>query len=385
MTAAGIEAPPDQIVADGKLHRFASSPGRKSSTGWYIVHHDPVAPVWLFGDWRLGIKQRDEGDPGRALDPAEIAERKERLREMRAKIAAEEVRFQAGAAIEGRQRWDRCPPASAEHAYLRTKRIDPCGARVDGDNLLVPMRDIDGKIWSLQEIAADGRKHNQEGGRRKGCFFQIGEVGDTLCIGEGFSTCATLHMATGYAAFSAGDAGNIENVASVLREKYPAATIIVCADDDWLTRVNGKPKNVGKIAGQKAAKAIGAALALPWFGSARPKWATDFNDQARLSGLDDVADGVKLALVEHQESLERLRAEEPPPSTPEDFGRSSADDSVMLSEDALALRFAETNGDTLRFVAVWPRWFEWATNRWRADEKLHAMSLARETCRQAAG
>ena len=59
MTAAGIEAPPDQIIADGKLHRFASSPGRKSSTGWYIVHHDPVAPVWLFGDWRLGIKQRD--------------------------------------------------------------------------------------------------------------------------------------------------------------------------------------------------------------------------------------------------------------------------------------------------------------------------------------
>jgi hypothetical protein len=51
----------------------------------------------------------------------------------------------------------------------------------------------------------------------------------------------------------------------------------------------------------------------------------------------------------------------------------------------VALRFAETNGDALRFVAVWPRWFEWSANRWRADEKLHAMSLARVTCRQAAG
>ena len=55
-----------------------------------------------------------------------------------------------------------------------------------------------------------------------------------------------------------------------------------------------------------------------------------------------------------------------------------------VTKDALALRFAETNVD-LRFVAVWPRWFEWTTNRWRADEKLHAMSLARVTCRQAAG
>ena len=120
-----------------------------------------------------------------------------------------------------------------------------------------------------------------------------------------------------------------------------------------------------------------------WIGA--PEMGDGFQDQARLSGLDDVADGVKLALVEHQESLERLCASEPPSSTPEDFGRSSADDSVMLSEDALALRFAETNSDTLRFVAVWPRWFEWTTNRWRADEKLHAMSLARVTCRQAAG
>jgi putative DNA primase/helicase len=57
----------------------------------------------------------------------------------------------------------------------------------------------------------------------------------------------------------------------------------------------------------------------------------------------------------------------------------------MFSEDALALRFAETNGDALRFVAMWPRWFEWAANRWRPDTKLHAMTLARETCRTAAG
>jgi putative DNA primase/helicase len=367
MVQAGIEAPPERIIDDGQIHRFSATPGRNGASAWYVVSPGPGVALWWFGDFRTDTKGRGESDPRRDLDPAEQLARRKRLDDLRAKIAAEEARFQAGAAIEATQRWDRCPPATGEHGYLRAKEIDPCGLRLDGDNLLVPMRDVDGKLWSLQEIGPDGYKHNQAGGRRKGCFSLIGEVGETLCIAEGFSTAASIHMATGHGVASAGEAGNLECVARVLREKYPDVAIIVCADDDWLTKVNYKAKNVGKLAGQKAAQAIGAALATPWFGPARPRWATDFNDQARLSGLPDVADTIRLALVEHAEALERLRAGEPPPSTPEDYGRSSTDDSAMLSEDALALRFAETN-DGLRFVAPWSRWIEWAASRWRPDE-----------------
>jgi hypothetical protein len=242
----------------------------------------------------------------------------------------------------------------------------------------------DAGLDHLHHCFGDGYKHNQLGGLRKGCFSLIGEVGDILCIAEGFATAAAISMATGHAVAAAGEAGNLERVARVLRGKYPDTTIIICADDDWMTRVGGKPKNVGKIAGEKAAKAVDGVLAMPWFGAARPRQATDFNDEACLCGLDAVADTIRLAVIKHQEDIERQRAGEPPPSVPEDFGRSSADDSAMFSEDALALRFAETN-DGLRFVAPWSRWLEWSTNRWRADEKLHAMSLARETCRQAAG
>jgi putative DNA primase/helicase len=326
MTAAGIETPPDSIIVDGRVHRFVSMSGRKGATGWYLVHPDPIAPVWWFGDWRLGIKERHEGDPGRVLEPEEVAARRERLRDLLAKIRAEEKRFQAGAAIEARQRWDRCAPAPAGHAYLRSKRIEPCGVRIDGDSLLVPMRDITGKLWSLQEIASDGRKHNQEGGRRKGCFFQIGEIGETFCIGEGFSTCATVHIATGFAVASAGEAGNLEAVARALREKYQAATIVICGDDDWLTKINGKPRNVGKLAAQKAAEAVDGVLSLPWFGAARPPWATDFNDMEKLSGIDEVATRIKLDLVNHQEDQERKRNAEPPPATPEDFGLATDDE-----------------------------------------------------------
>jgi putative DNA primase/helicase len=59
-------------------------------------------------------------------------------------------------------------------------------------------------------------------------------------------------------------------------------------------------------------------------------------------------------------------------------------DSADYSEDALALRFAELHSDGLRFVSLWSRWLEWASGNWRADKKLHTMSLAREICRQAA-
>jgi putative DNA primase/helicase len=384
MSAAGIEAPPDRIIADGKLHRFAPAPGRKGQTGWYVVHPDPAGAVWFFGDWRTDTKERGEGDPGRVLEPAEAAARKGRLQQLRAKITAEEARFQAGAAMEAKERWDRCPPAPDDHEYLRRKGIKACGARIDGDALLIPMRDASGKLWSLQEIRPDGWKSNQEGGRRKGCFFTIGELGDTLCIGEGFSTCATIHMATGYGVMSAGEAGNVEGVALALREKYPAATIIVCGDDDWMTRVNGKSRNVGKIAATKAAKAVSGVLALPWFGPARPAWASDFNDQARQSGLDSVHDTIRLSMITHDEELQRARQAEPPPATPEDFGLPAGEDVVAFSEDALALQFAGNHLDDLCFVAKWSQWLRFdGEGRWRNDERLGTFNDARKVCRAA--
>jgi Bifunctional DNA primase/polymerase, N-terminal len=54
-----------------------------------------------------------------------------------------------------------------------------------------------------------------------------------------------------------------------------------------------------------------------------------------------------------------------------------------LSHDALAIRFADLHIGDMRFAATMGRWFVWDTNRWCHDEKLHAMTLARQVCRQA--
>jgi phage/plasmid primase-like uncharacterized protein len=52
MAARGV-APPAEIVADGELHRFATSPRASDDAGWYVLHADRT-PAGAFGDWRTG-------------------------------------------------------------------------------------------------------------------------------------------------------------------------------------------------------------------------------------------------------------------------------------------------------------------------------------------
>jgi putative DNA primase/helicase len=128
------------------------------------------------------------------------------------------------------------------------------------------MRDVDGALHSLQHIAPDGAKQFLKGGRKKGCFFVIGELNSSMCgLAEGFATAASFHEAIGYAVVVAFDAGNLLSVMQALRAKYPFAAITIAADDD--ISVEGNP---GLTKAKEAAAAIGASLAVPDFGTNRP-------------------------------------------------------------------------------------------------------------------
>ncbi|MFZ4539135.1 MAG: hypothetical protein ACOYNV_22855, partial [Propionivibrio sp.] len=56
------------------------------------------------------------------------------------------------------------------------------------------------------------------------------------------------------------DAGNLQPVARALRQKFPNLTLVIAADDDAET-----PGNPGLTAATAAARAVGAALAVPTF------------------------------------------------------------------------------------------------------------------------
>jgi len=55
-----------------------------------------------------------------------------------------------------------------------------------------------------------------------------------------------------------------------------------------------------------------------------------------------------------------------------------------FSDESLALAFAERCAHKLRYVAAWSKWMIWTGTHWHLDNTLHAFSIARETCREAA-
>jgi putative DNA primase/helicase len=62
----------------------------------------------------------------------------------------------------------------------------------------------------------------------------------------------------------------------------------------------------------------------------------------------------------------------------------TATDAPEYSDDDLALRFSQRHAETLRYTAKFGKWHQWSGSHWQDDETLHAFTLARSICRDAA-
>ena len=293
LTKRGI-VPPDNLLADGILHRCdAEGRGGKGDAA-YLIHLDGI-PAGGFENWRDGLGWENwRADMGRALTPAEEAANRAKVEAARREREAEEIKRKAEAREQACLLWAEAFPSTG-HAYLTRKGIAAHGARTLRESLVLPLRDTAGAIHSLQFIGTDGRKRYLTGGRVRGCYHAIGNPDGVLCIVEGFATGASVHEATGYAVAVAFDAGNLQPVAKALRKKFPDLRLIVCADDDWQTE--GNP---GLTKATEAAQAVGGFVAVPDFGPDRPEGASDFNDLHQTQGLEAVANCVDAALPEQE-------------------------------------------------------------------------------------
>jgi putative DNA primase/helicase len=278
--AAGL-MPPAEMIDDGKLHRFSSNGKRGDDSGWYVLHGDGV-PSGAFGCWRSGLESKWCAKSEHDLSATERNAMREHIRTALRQREAERVQRHAEAKNAAAALLAKSEPATT-HAYLSAKGIKAHGTRQDGGRLLVPMRDTDGVLHSVQTIEADGSKRFLLGGRAKGCYFSIGKPDGGLIVCEGFATGASIHEATGRAVAVAFNADNMEAVTLALRAKYPALAITLAADDDHLT--TGNP---GVFHAKAAALAVGGMMALPVFPADRADKATDFNDLQQLAGADAV-------------------------------------------------------------------------------------------------
>lgn len=172
--------------------------------------------------------------------------------------------------------------------YLEAKGVGAYGVRFRnkpefGRTAVVPIKDIGGNLKGLQLLNGNGkRKIMLEGSRVKGNGHRIGNIDPvgTLLLCEGYATGAFLHellVAPVCVCFSS---DNLEDVASVLRKKYPDLCLIIAGDNDRHLKPN---KGVKSASG--AAAAVGGKAFIPDFGALPPgKGATDWLDLARLLG-----------------------------------------------------------------------------------------------------
>lgn len=315
-------AAPDGVVM--KLLYIVGAYGvyRGNDSGKTKVELPKAASAALTVDQRTAIKARQD----------------ENIKRMAAAQRAAADR----AARRAQRMWSKCA-TEGESGYLTRKQVQAHAVRfTPGGALVVPMCDATGKIHGLQFILdRSNKKHARriaQVGRDKeywpkqlvkqGHYCLLGGLPvSVVLIAEGYATAASLYAATGLPVAVAFDAGNLLPVAQALRKRYARAHILLCADDDYLTKCHaladgkkcgtyslaiagvcrscGTPLpagNAGITQASTAALAVRGEWLAPCFTAPRPvdtKGATDFNDL-------HVTEGLHLVRAQVEEKMDAL-------------------------------------------------------------------------------
>ncbi|HCQ8937362.1 DUF927 domain-containing protein [Proteus mirabilis] len=147
--------------------------------------------------------------------------------------------------------------------YLKAKGLH--GFEMDllqDGSLIIPLLDAGGVITGAQTIKPNGDKRLLSDSSKSGSYYPINETVNvsTVIIAEGLATALTCHLIQPEAhTVAAIDAGNLIHVAKVMQVKYPESKIIIAGDND----IKPDQDNTGKLAAEKAAKAVNGVAVLP--------------------------------------------------------------------------------------------------------------------------
>ncbi|NVK02193.1 MAG: hypothetical protein HWE12_11670 [Oceanospirillaceae bacterium] len=267
--SAALKTEP-MVVPDNQFHRFAA-PGKSAKNKACYALVNEAATVVHCGNFITGEKytffaDSDVDDQGQSERADRIAESDE-FRANQQRAIAEQARSQLKDAR----------PADPDHPYLVAKNIGAGGLTQWGNNLQVPLQDVDGTIWNLQNISPAGEKRFLKGGRTSGVFAVIGDLknSDPVYVAEGYATAATFSGGIEKCCIAALSASNLESVCLALRTNLPShVDICLVADNDHRT-----PGNPGMTLANAAAKTIAGAVVFPPLPCSNPECnCTDFND-----------------------------------------------------------------------------------------------------------
>lgn len=328
-------------IMDGQLYRVPVKGDRDGQrSGAYAAHMQGQVPGAYIENLKTGerINWKADGPVEQltAEDRARLAKEAQERQSLRDEATQRRYEATADAAAA---LWAESPAATADNAYCKAKGItNPVGLRVVPDavspeaaakgiviaktakeakgqreknpdarvfkagDLLIPGRDMDGKMWTLQSVNPYF-KSLMKGGRKHGLFSVAGADADgkpidgilksanqSLVLAEGYATADTVARLSGEPVIVAFDSGNLNAVAGGLRERFPNAPMVIAADNDHdaqnRTLTNGQPGvNVGLVKAKEAAERHGAGVAAPSF----PKGdkGTDWNDVEKARGENE--------------------------------------------------------------------------------------------------
>lgn len=315
----------DDIKADGELHRVPVEGRPRGKDGAYKLHLDG-RPAGYIQNFVTGHKENWRGGE-QQLSPEELAKQQAVLAAQRAKRDQEREKQYKENARKATEEHKNLPKATPDHPYLAKKGlnqdiIDKLDLRVDKlGNLVVPVKNKDDEIQSLQRIGGNGFKQFESGCKAQGGFNVIGESAlkaqdknEPIIISTGVATAASIHMATGEPVVVAFQDSNLKAVAEEFKSMYPYRSIFIAGDNDQ-HNVDKGLKNSGLESAKVAAKAVNGKYIIPKFStSQRGREYSDFSDLHRIAGLQtvkrQVQAGLMMARANVAEDKERHQSQE---------------------------------------------------------------------------
>lgn len=316
MSQLGISpAAGEELILDGELHRYTIEGDRKGTdNGAYCIYTDGI-PAGFIQDWK-GIKTKWKYDSSK-LSPEERSyyaseEYEKKATEERERRKAEREARELEASEHARVLFESLNEAPKTHKYLIKKAIQSHGLKIQDRSLVVPLRDGQGIVRSIQWIQEDGTKRFYPGANLKGLYWSVGlesENGNPkeIYLCEGMATGAKIYEVTKKAVVSAITCHNLEDTAKNLKELYPKSEVIIFADDDGETERKRK-RNPGIETAQKVVKNGHASLYIsPPFEKVED--GTDWDDYALKYGEERCAREIENQIETARKHQKRERYE----------------------------------------------------------------------------
>lgn len=308
-------------IMDGKIQRVAVQGDKGQSKSGAYVAFDNGHPAGFIQNYKTGYKENWKSNlsqpntKDQEIDVKNQIEANKALKEERERTLEQSYERTASLLEDEftNARW-----AHNQHPYLQKKGFTQNFylKQDKNGNLLIPLKDINGKHWASQRIFSNGdkmigvtrSKEEKDQGieypaKKHGNFHLLGAKTlnnniKEVFVCEGFATAASVYLATNKPTIMGVDAGNLEVVITNIKEKYPKMEITIAADNDIKKELDNKP-NVGKSTALGIQeKYPDIKIALPQFSSEEvAKGFSDFNDLHQSRGLEEVKKQLKELIV----------------------------------------------------------------------------------------